>query len=229
MIVPRFTQERCLILSDSGVVSLLACAMASEQQAIDGAEPGLIVPAWWWGNAEDFDLIISALEPGVRSQGEHCSIPVETRCAIYPADTASVGVHDSVGESQTRLLLDAAHLAMRSGFRRIVWPIRIPEDHPDRIRAIADALDRAMLVSRLATIDAAPYDTPEVVIETPFIDLSDQQVEELSEDMAIPVETCWWAGITDLPEASMRARRWSGITPDGSAMLEPKPGVGTKI
>lgn len=226
MIVPRFTQEQCLILTDADAESLLATAMASEQQSISSTDPSMLIPTWWGANDTDLDLVLSALEPAARKHADIFGHQLLADHAIYPPespDSSSISLH----ANQTRMLLDASYLAIQLGLKRVVWPIRIPMNHPDRIKGIGDALDRAMLVSRLVSIDADETTAPEVIIETPFIDLSDAQIADLAMDMAIPLESCWWANAQDLPLAQSCAKAWQGMNALRSSMLEPKPGVKT--
>lgn len=225
MLVPRFTQERCLILSDTDAESLLAAAMASEQQAISSNEPSLLVPAWWQSDqGMELDLVISAIEPALKQQGTVYALMTHDAQAFYPPEEepcTGLALH----AHQTRLLTDAAYFAMQLGFRRLVWPIRIPEDHPDRISAIGTAIDRAMLVSRLVSLDATTETAPGIQIETPFVDLSDAQMLDLVADLALPLETCWWANARTLPYAQQRAQSWNQPDTRNATQLEPKPGI----
>lgn len=224
MIVPRFTQEQCLILTDSDVESLLAAAMASEQQAIGSIEPSMLCPAWWATNADELDVVLPILESSVTRQGDIFGLRFLPEQPFYPPESVGVtAVHHHA--QQTRMLQDAAYLAMQSGIKRVIWPIRIPESQPERVKEIGNAIDRAMLISRLVTIDADQSTAPEVVIETPFIDLSDEQILELSLDMSLPIETCWWSQARDLDLAHARVQDWHRINSNRSAMPEPKPNV----
>ncbi len=228
MIVPRFTPEQCLILTDADIESLIATAMASEQQSINSLDPSILAPAWWAKNSDELDLVLPVLESAARSQAEIYALHVLPDHAFYPPDSnESAQITTSV--QQSRILLDAAYLAMQLGLKRVVWPIRIPESHPNRIAAIGEAIDRAMLISRLVSIDANTETAPELLIETPFVDLSDDQIADLAQDIAIPIDTCWWADAGDITIAQQRAEAWKSIDPRQSAMLEPKPGVRTTI
>ena len=225
MIVPRFTQERCLILTDTDVESLLATAMAAEQQSISSTDPSQLVPAWWepYENTE-LDLVISAIEPALKRHADMYAMPAHPSHAYYPPEDGQDSA-ESLAEHQTRILTEAAYLAIHNGLRRVVWPIRVPSSHPDRITAIGNAIDRAMLISRLVSLDATQNSAPEVQIETPFIDLSDAQMHELIRDMALPIDSCWWAQAQTIPLAQIRAEHWLGGEPRGAIQLEPKPGV----
>lgn len=227
MLVPRFTQERCLILSDADVESTLAAAMASEQQSISNADPSTLIPAWWdRESGENLDLIISAVEPAIKRHADLYALNARPELHCYPPE----GDHTEdlpVAIHCTHMLTTAAYQAIELGLRRVIWPLRIPEDHPDRINHIGTALDRAMLISRLVSLDAAAETSPEVQIETPFIDLTDIQILDLARDMALPLETCWWAQAQSIPSAQHRAQRWQQVDQRQAVQLEPKPGVQT--
>lgn len=222
MIVPRFTQERCLILTDADVESMLAIAMASEQQSLTSTEPSVVVPAWWGREREDLDLIISAIEPATQKHTHRFGLLLDQGMVLYPPETSTDSPLECSAH-QTRMLTDAAYAAMESGIKRVVWPIRIPENHPDRINAIGDVLDRALLISRLVTLDADRSAAPEIIIETPFVDLSDRHIGELAIDMSLPISSAWWWRVDTLALARDRYQEWQQCDARQSALLEPKP------
>lgn len=226
MIVPRFTQEQSLILTDSEIESVLATAMASEQQAIGGLDPSVLCPAWWEMNSEELDLLLPILESSVTQQSQIFGLKTLAEQPFYPLESAGTGKLDHRAH-QTRILMEAAYLTMQLGIKHLIWPVRIPESHPNRIKAIGDTIDRCMLISRLVSIDASRETAPEVVIETPFVDLSDEQIFELALDMALPTEMCWWSQAADSSLAQRRAQEWQRISSTRSAILEPKPAVKT--
>ncbi|MFG0298751.1 MAG: hypothetical protein ACF8K1_04025 [Phycisphaerales bacterium JB047] len=224
MLVPRFTRERCIILTDADVESLLACAMAAEQQALSTSEPSNLIPAWWGTTDEDLDLLISAIDPAVTQQATIFALSIDPQRALYPPENEPISENE-LGQLQTRLLTEAAYLALSTGLKRVVWPIRINDNHPDRIGAIGNAIDRAMLVGRTVSLDATPDTAPEVRIDTPFVDLTTEQVTELARDMALPIETCWWNSPNHTPISDQRRARWASIDRRTATQLEPKPGT----
>ena len=227
MIVPRFTPERCLILTDADVESLLACAMASEQQTLNSDQPSVLIPTWWGAQPDnDLDLIISAVEPAITRQARLYALVTDLDNAAYPPEDEPL-TELATRRLHTRLLTEAAYLALESGIKRVVWPVRIPLNHPSRIKAIGDTLDRAMLVSRAVSLDATHQTAPEVVIETPFIDLSDAQLVDLARDLTLPIDACWWSDAQTLPLAQQRRAHWESISSRSAAQLAPKPGVQT--
>ncbi len=220
MIVPRFPQDRCIILSDSSVESLLACAMASEQQQLSEIESSVILPAWWeW--ADEIDLMISAVDPAVVRQAGVYGLGVFPSQSVYPPDDAQMLSECSIGAIQSRMLLEAGQIALRAGIRRVVWPVRVMRPEMDvqmntqmdgLVDQIAQAIDRAVLASRLASLDAGEDTAVDVVIETPFVDLSNEQMLDLAGDLAIPLETCWWHHGRTLPNAQERFDFWSKMS-----------------
>ncbi len=240
MIVPRFPQDRCVIISDSSVESLLACAMGSEQQQLSGnqsseSRASVLLPGWWeW--TEEIDLMISAVDPAVVRQAGVYGLDVFSGQSVYPPDDAQMLSECSVGSIQSRMLLEAAQIALRAGIRRVVWPIRVMRPEMDQmdvqmetlVDQIAQAIDRAVLAARLASLDASDGTAVDVVIETPFVDLSNAQMLDLAGDLAIPVETCWWHSGRTLPNAQERFAYWSKLSLRSGGQVEPKGQLGAQ-
>jgi hypothetical protein len=91
---------------------------------------------------------------------------------------------DSFAES--RRLLDACAVCKTEGCERVVWPVWCAGE----VDGIALALDRARLVSTLASLDARRGG---VSIETPVLDLLDSQLAELAIDVGVPTQGRWLA------------------------------------
>ncbi|MCW5766118.1 MAG: 7-cyano-7-deazaguanine synthase [Phycisphaeraceae bacterium] len=114
----------------------------------------------------------------------------ELAVGLEPPETAA-------GLAESRLLLDACEEAVRQGLTRIIWPVQLGPGRlgqsadPDRVRAIARAADRALLASRLAALDA-PASAAGLRIETPWLDLTDDQIADLAADADAPVSAAWW-------------------------------------
>jgi len=87
----------------------------------------------------------------------------------------------------TWTLLQAASMAASRGCGRVVWPIRCGED----IDLGSEAADRALLISRLISMDSGAGETP-VRIETPLLDLTLEQLLELARELDAPLEASWW-------------------------------------
>lgn len=237
MIVPRFTLDRCVILSDGGVESLLACAMASEQQQISGNERSVLLPGWWEGTQE-IDLMISAVDPAVVRHAGVYGLEVFPQHAVFPPERVETDLQSesqsNIGPIQSQILLEAALIAMRSGIRRVVWPVRVirPETTSAMegfVDQIAIAVDRAVLASRLASLDADQSTAVDVVIETPFVDLSNEQMWDLAGDMALPIETCWWHDGRTLPNGQERYAYWSRLSMRSQSQIEAKNRSGNLV
>lgn len=130
---------------------------------------------------------------------------------------ASFLVGGTAGPDQTRALLAAAHLAAAAGRRRLVWGIQYPFVGPEPdLDLVATTADRCLLVSRLATLDLwgdPAARVPEIRIETPFIDLADDQLADLALDLRVPWQTVWWIN-ADGEHARRERSRWSSICED---------------
>lgn len=86
--------------------------------------------------------------------------------------------------ADSRRLLDACALCRREGCARVVWPVWCAGDIDD----IALALDRARLVSTLASLDARRGG---IAIDTPVLDLTEPQLADLAIDLGVPTERAW--------------------------------------
>ncbi|MBL4810380.1 MAG: hypothetical protein JKY43_10045 [Phycisphaerales bacterium] len=225
MQIPRYPTEPCLLITDAGLASLVLTAMASEQPAADNQQRTTLYPAWWTSQS-DMDLRIPAIDRAVEMQADLLSLTVIRDHAGYPEEAPSRGQQSSLGVHQTRMLLDAATLAIELGIKRVLWPIQADEtnetdDAAHRLDQIATAIDRALLTARLATLDAPDHGEVEVTIETPLIDLSNQQVSDLAADLNVPISSCWWID-TALPGAPEHHQRWIQ-QPIIASMLEHLP------
>ena len=91
------------------------------------------------------------------------------------------------GLELSRTLLDACAVAARESCSRVVWPVFVACE----IDAMALALDRARLVSTLASLDVRPKG---VRLETPVLDLTEAQLADLAADVGVPAQSGWWVG-----------------------------------
>ncbi len=221
MQIPRYPDDPCLIITDAGLPSLILTAMLSEQQSSKNQQRSTLYPAWWTSQ-NDMDIRIPAIDKAVDMQADLLSLTVVRDHAGYPEDSTE-GSNTSLGIHQTRMLLDAATLAIKLGFKRVLWPIQIPEtpDSAQRLNEISTAIDRAILTARLATLDAQSQGGVEVTIETPLVDLTDPQIAEIAADLNVPIASCWWTDTT-LPDAPSHNARWTSESQTAS-MLEARP------
>jgi hypothetical protein len=180
---------RALILSDANLASLLACACAAEElSALDDAAASAARPV-----VMPFRLsepLTQTHIDAVAVQTRHYALtecPPDKRPASATASSASEGEREAVA------MLSACHLASTLGCTRVVWPVSAATSDSidlDRLSAIAD---RALVVSRLASLDTPPLG---VTIDAPYAELTDRQIADLALDIGAALETCWWWNAT---------------------------------
>jgi len=202
----RSTPGRALVISDGSVAGLVASAIASEEMVrrenlgVQETPIVLLVPG-------------PGVERGLAAQA------VARQCEAYglvnaerlgAEDRGAVGGSD-IGEGLRRsgVLLRAGAVALANGCRRVIWPVQDGEEtpgEPARVGQVARELDRALLAGRLVSLEAEDAGLPEVTFETPFVDLSDEQLADLAVDLSVPLEMCWWAGARPLSARPFSAR-----------------------
>ena len=193
-----------LVVSCGDLPGLVASAIASEE-AVRRENLGKRSPAVWaaCSRQPDGELRREALHRQVKSLGIPMIDGVE-RVSSGPAGSAANGV-----------LLDAATAALEYRCPVVVWPVIHRGERPDRlppVETIADSVNRATLVGRLVSLDAGAFGLPEIRIETPFVDLTDQQLAELACDLGVRFEDCWWWS-SDSSEANDERSRWGPLLP----------------
>ena len=129
MQIPRHPNEPCLLITDAGLPSLILSAMASEQPSSSDQRTTLY-PAWWTSQS-DMDLRIPAIDRAIQMQADLLSLTITPDHAGYPEEADSRNQQSSQGVHQTRMLLDAATLAIQLGYKRVLWPIQIPNTIQD--------------------------------------------------------------------------------------------------
>ncbi len=107
--------------------------------------------------------------------------------------------------SLSAALLAAAALAAAEGLDYVLWPVHAGEDL--ELARVAEGVDRAALVTRLASLDAAPAGLRPVEVRAPYADFTDAQIADLALDMDLPLRTCWWWDGRD-EEARRERQRW---------------------
>jgi len=207
-----------LILADGGLPSLLALAAARESVAAGGAKgeasrkasrgPGVL---YMPGGDETNHLRRTAVER------QAALLEIERVDAAAHGELRGPGAHGT-GQADTMRLIAAAYVAARHGYEIVVWPVQFGGtgglDTPD-IDRIARTTDRALLVTRLVSLDAEEHGKPGIRVESPYVDFSDRQIADLALDMSLPVETCWWwsegvpQGGSRTPLADSELERWT--------------------
>lgn len=186
-----------VILMDGGLAGAIACAMECER--------GLRVVACQAPPA-------GAVAPSDRAplDGARAAALVREQAELYGAVELLQGAAGVDGHADaTALLLDAARAAGARGARRVVWALACGESIDEMFRVT----ERADLVGRLAALDADDRASPALRIETPFVDLTHDQLLDLARDLEIP-DGIWAAR----PSAPPHARAGRSAPPGGSAV-----------
>ena len=128
--------------------------------------------------------------------------------------SVSVGPRGGEWSSPTRVLMDACTDTATQGRTEVVWPVQFTAGGRGTggldLDLVSRASDRALLVTRLMTLDAGSHGVPSLRVETPFVDLTDRQVADLAVDLAVPVSSCWWwEGAETGDEAGALRARWT--------------------
>lgn len=206
--------EPCLIIGDGSLGSLVLCAMAGEVSRLRSSDQRSMLYPASWARGRDHEDILPSVDRAMQTHATLYNLDLVTDRAGYPSadDDAGMETETGVGTHETRLLLDACSIAMSRGIRRVVWGVQIDEEGEgtSRLDRIARVLDRAILVGRLATLDAPSSGAVEVVVETPLADLTDRQVVDLALDLSVAHDTCWWRGVSH-PLADTQARRFEDL------------------
>jgi hypothetical protein len=183
--------DRVLILSDGGLPSLVATAAAAS------AGTAVVCPLLW-ERAESPTSRFAA----VMRQAELAGLK-----ALPPLHAEPWAGASGAGVNETLALIHAAYIGAGTGNASVLWPMHAgPGKEPDLDR-VALTIDRALLVTRLAAMDAPEHGCPSIRVETPYADFTDGQLAELALDLDAPVHACWWWGGQGGSAASER-QRW---------------------
>lgn len=187
----------------------------------DGSLSGLVALAIEAERADSAPLVLAGDPTGAITgpEVERAHAAVRAQAAIFDASVVEGAfvLGGPGGADQSRALLAAAHVASAAGRRRLVWGVQFPfaGSEPD-LDLVAGTVDRCLLVSRLASLDLwgdASARVPEVRIETPLVDLSDEQLADLATDLRVPWQTLWWLKAQGARADAERAR-WEAICED---------------
>jgi len=200
-----------MVLSDDGGVS--DCVVLC-----DGSLPGLVALAIEAERAESAPLVIAGNPIGGVSSADTQAAreAVRAQAEVYnaPMIDGAYLLGGPASHDQSPAILASARITATVGRRRLVWGIQFPYlgSEPD-LDAIATTVDRTMLIARLASLDLwddPDAKVPEVLIETPLIDLSDEQVADLASDLSVPWQTVWWLGAPG-EQAREDRSRWESV------------------
>jgi len=209
------------VVSDGDVGGVLAAFRAAEEPA-DGRESDHVGIVAWPGLPEVRNRAVGPLAAAVGARLLGASEAASRAGEVVPLEG--------------RRLLDCASLAASAGCGRLVWPVHPIGGEPEAegVTRAARAIDVATLVGRLVTVELGR----EFVVETPLVDLVDEQVAELAGDLGVDVGLAWWSqtlggaeggtGPQEAAEARTAASRWRrAFEAAGLGDLMPEPRVGT--
>lgn len=174
---------------------------------VDGSLPSVVATAIAVGRRGELPVLWSlAGGGGISSAIESLATAFSLERIEAQEPIAPASEHDRLD----RMLVAAGHAAVALGCGEILWPVQpggaTSDGWPD-LEGVAGAVDRALLISRLVSLAAGERGLVEFLIDTPLVDLTDEQVAELAVDLAAPVELCWWWGTQD-PAGQAEAQRW---------------------
>lgn len=185
------TAKHPLVLCDGDIPGMVALALT-----LDGMG-GL-------GTASVLSGPITNASPDLIANKIHAMAEAHAlRCVDFPA-VAPTAV--STGHRRTRYLIEAVQSALTNGCTTLVCPWQAEGLDPEAerepatlpsVESLARELDRALLVSRLVTLDAGEHGVGVFEIQAPLMDLSDSQVAEMALDLDVPIWRAWWWDLTN--------------------------------
>lgn len=179
-----------LLITDGGLPALVAAAIEAERLASagesGGGAPALLMP--WVADPALAETQLTA----IASQAKFFRHDL-----LEAAPIRDFAAGTSASFVETLGLLAAVEVARANGCSRIVWPAHAhatDDTLAEDIDRMAAAVDRALLVQRIAMLDPASPGSPrsELTIETPLVDLTDAQLADLVVDLDAPAYLCWW-------------------------------------
>ncbi|MGQ0628538.1 MAG: hypothetical protein ACT4PL_10620 [Phycisphaerales bacterium] len=204
--------DPALIIVDGGLASLLAATVETMGRGPGGAS----------GDDGPAPALYLALPPSLEAERpwrRRAAARIAEVCQIAePIETAPLPPARTPGQATSALLLAAGAAAIERGLCRIVWPTVLGSslggDKEAVLNAVADATDRACAAARLVGLDG-----PEegMVIQTPFVDFTREQLADLAADLDLPLGACWLGRPgSDEREALERALIAVGLEPPPS-------------
>ncbi len=200
--------DSVLVITGGDLPGLIAIATESIR-ADRASRPASSVQVWIPG-FRDPTLIMR--RRAVRAQAE-----IFNSSFVEPQDTGLLlGTPD--GPSISLMLIAGARVALQRGCDRLVWPVHAGSHQRDLDR-LARGADRALLVSRLISLDSPEVGIEALEVQTPFLDMDDGDIADLALDLAVPVGACWWfdqsqdedANSRATPDADQERTRWSAV------------------
>ena len=171
--MPDAPDAPTLVINDGSLAGLVACLMAGERGEVVSWTPPPGSPL-----SSDAGASPSSADSVIDEQADLLGYRETVRAD--PPDLASGGAPP--GTIASALLLRAVIDGAARGCRAVVWPVVAGSD----LDAMAEATERAMLVTRLVWLDEAAFGAGAVTVETPLVDLTEAQVADLADDLDAP-------------------------------------------
>ena len=198
-----------MLLLDGSLNALLAAAMWHEGRMLEGTPGPNSGLAWVLGSP--------AMQQAAGEMARGFGLEVVAR--------SDGGSGRSQEAASSIVVLAGAVGAARLGCSRMVWPVHAGSpDGPEQLDLdlVAESIDRATLVGRLASLDARR----EIEVQVPFVDFNDRQIADLVLDMGLDPSMCWWAsrgGAADDNASDSHAigerRRWQLALREAGSMV----------
>ncbi|MCK6476952.1 MAG: hypothetical protein L6Q35_08990 [Phycisphaerales bacterium] len=180
--------RRVLVIGDGDIGAIVASAAAADGALMaepDAAKRRAIRPVLWTPVFRGETA--KARRWASRRQAELFEMEL-----VEPAADEAASAPEGEWPRDTGELVQASIAAVKLGCSTVVWPTHsVHAESPD-LDDVSRAVDRALLVARLISLDADHHGCPSFRIETPLVDLSDRMLADLVLDMDLPVRLCWW-------------------------------------
>lgn len=169
--------ESTIILSNGGLRSLVAMAVIHSEADQNGSMLLLHMSTRQSTATVGLDHI--------RQQAEHFGI--QQVIQIDLSQWSSVSPTSPLTRSQ--LLLTGLSYAATTTAKRLVWPAQVDADFD----AVATLTEQAMLTQHLAQLDqlSSGAEATMPTIETPLLEMTDQQLVELGGQLKVPWHLAW--------------------------------------
>ena len=187
---------RVLVIVDGDLASAVGCAAAAEAavsmhgpERADVPAPIAFFPGWL------DEPRVAAAEIQARAN----------RMKVVRGVAPRVGQGRQVsGVDESIALVEACGVATAEGCSQVLWATCVGGAEP-RVEDVATRIDKAALAGRLAACDRVEGVDAAVRVESPYADLSDEQLATLARDLGVHARQAWWWG-SDGPGAAVRAR-----------------------
>ena len=207
--------SRTLVIGDGDLSTIIAAAAAADAALLAEPDPErrralrpvMYVPPL-------FGVSAAARKWALRRQAELFEMEL-VEASADSREKPQGGTGQGEWPRDTLNLVQASVAAIERGCTQVVWPTHTVHAQSPDLDDVARAVDRALLVARLISLDGDHHGQPGFRIETPLVDLSDRQLADLVIDMDLPVRLCWWwhAEMSQGGAAEFRTHhdRWTAV------------------